>query len=90
MAHSNSPKDGDFVSYLETKSREVAAPREPSIVSDEDRRQTLQGVSEEIELTEEFVEELMALRGAPEMSDDELERQALAAPGGDGDPRTPE
>jgi hypothetical protein len=36
------------------------------------------------------MEEFIALRQAPELSDEELERQALSAPGDDGDVRTPE
>lgn len=42
------------------------------------------------EPTEEFLEEIIALNKAPELSDEEFERQALEAPGADGDPNTPE
>lgn len=41
-------------------------------------------------LDEAFIEELVALRNAEPLSDDELERQALEHPGADGDPATPE
>ena len=40
--------------------------------------------------TAEFLEEFAALEGAPPLSDEELAAQALAAPGSDGDPATPE
>lgn len=42
------------------------------------------------EPTEEFLEEWNTLTNAPEISDEELEQQALSAPGDDGDPATPE
>jgi hypothetical protein len=42
------------------------------------------------EPTEEFLEEWNALENAPELSDEELARQALDAPGDDGDTHTPE
>ena len=40
--------------------------------------------------TAEFLEELQALKDAPHLSDDELDRQALAAGGADNDKSTPE
>ncbi|MDB5964172.1 MAG: hypothetical protein JWQ72_672 [Polaromonas sp.] len=42
------------------------------------------------EPTPEFLEELHALEEAPQLSDAELTRQALAAGGADGNPDTPE
>lgn len=42
------------------------------------------------EPTEELLEEFRALGEAPPLSDEELARQALEAPGDDGDPSTPE
>jgi hypothetical protein len=42
------------------------------------------------EPTQEFLDELAALEAAPPLSDEELDRQALAAGGGDGDAATPE
>jgi len=54
-------------------------------------RQKLEEVLlEHEEPTEEFLEELRALEGAPPLSDEELARQALEAGGGDGDAATPE
>ena len=41
-------------------------------------------------MDEALIEELVALRNAEPLSDDELERQALEHPGADGDPATPE
>lgn len=40
--------------------------------------------------TAEFLAEFIALHEAPPLSDEELEQQALEAPGDDGDPATPE
>jgi hypothetical protein len=42
------------------------------------------------EPTEEFLADLAALDGAPALSEEELARQALEHPGGDGDTSTPE
>lgn len=42
------------------------------------------------EATPEMLEELAALEAAPELSDEELARQALADGGADDDPSTPE
>jgi len=42
------------------------------------------------EPTPEMLEELAALQAAPELSDEELARQALADGGADQDPTTPE
>jgi hypothetical protein len=38
----------------------------------------------------EMLDELAALEAAPELTEDELARQALADGGADGDPKTPE
>jgi hypothetical protein len=38
----------------------------------------------------EMLDELAALEAAPELTEDELARQALADGGADGDPQTPE
>ena len=42
------------------------------------------------ETGEPFVPELAPIEGVPAVSDEELEQQALAHPGADGDPSTPE
>ena len=43
-----------------------------------------------VEATPEMLEEMAALRDAPELSEEELARQALADGGADNDPATPE
>lgn len=84
MTSPDMPKDGDFAFYLEGKMGPLAdAPDAP--------RQTIeQIVVEGQEPTEEFLEEWNAEQSAPELSEEEFERQALEAPGEDGDPNTPE
>ena len=99
MTTTDTPKDGDFASYLEAKRKNpsAASPEagvEPSTdfgVPIAQPRQTIQQVLVEgEEPTEEFLEEWNALESAPELSDEELAQQALNAPGEDGDTRTPE
>ena len=80
MNASKPPQDGDFAAYLEAKGQGGAAPPPPVPSADP---------APALALTEELVQELEAM-GAVELSDEELERQALAAPGADGDPQTPE
>ena len=93
------PKDGDFASYLEGKRKHPStispeAGAEPSTdfrVPVTGARQTIQQVLVEgEEPTDEFLEEWNALESAPVLSDQELARQALDAPGEDGDTITPE
>ncbi|MCZ8292480.1 MAG: hypothetical protein O9312_03105 [Hylemonella sp.] len=100
MTTSDTPKDGDFASYLEAKSRNQstispAQGGELNIQADvpvaAPPRQTIQQVLVDgEEPSDEFLEEWNALGNAPELSDEELESQALSAPGDDGDTRTPE
>ena len=99
MTTSEPPTDGDFASYLETRGKTpaTASPRTAAEHSSEHGspfakpRQTIhQVLVEGEEPTEEFLEEWNALENAPELSDDELARQALDAPGDDGDAQTPE
>jgi hypothetical protein len=98
MSNSNTPNDGDFASYLDAASKKSLVAPEFGSLSDgvlpqerKAERQTLdQVLVEGQEPTEEFLEELKALEAAPELSDEEFERQALSAPGDDGDPSTPE
>ena len=99
MTTSDTPKDGDFASYLEARQKKspTGSP-EPAAQAAADfgepavpPRQTIEQVLVEgEEPTEEFLEEWNALENAPELSDEEFARQALEAPGDDGDPRTPE
>jgi hypothetical protein len=99
MTNPEPPKDGDFASYLETRWKTPATTSSGAAAdhsSDhgspfEKPRQTIhQVLVEGQEPTEEFLEEWNALENAPELSDDELARQALDAPGDDGDTQTPE
>lgn len=45
---------------------------------------------EHIEVGQPFSPEQMPVEGVPVVTDEELEKQALAHPGADGDPSTPE
>lgn len=99
MTTPDTPKDGDFASYLETRPKTPATvspgtgadPSTDFDVSVAQPRQTIQQVLVEgEEPTEEFLEEWNALENAPELSDEELAQQALSAPGEDGDTQTPE
>lgn len=99
MPNMNATKDGDFASYLDRLANRNADVVLGSSVQAsctlaqnvKAEPQTIQQVlGEGQEPTDEFVEEFKALSEAPELSDEELERQALAAPGDDGDVRTPE
>ena len=55
------------------------------------RRQTLEDVLiTGEEPSDEFLDEWNELENAPDVSDEELARQALEAGGDDGDPLTPE
>ena len=98
MPSMSTPKDGDFAAYLDgvANQRSNGAP-EPAGQTSNARTpertpepQTIEQVLEGQEPTDEFIDEFNALNEAPELSDEELERQALSAPGGDGDVLTPE
>lgn len=94
----NALNDGDFASYVEgvqKSSDRTSQPREeiPANAghSAEGREQSIEDVVVHgEEPTNEFLEEWNAIQNAPELSDEELARQALSAPGDDGDPTTPE
>ena len=94
MTRPETPADGDFASYLDA--RKQKAPAEPAPSADfgspaEPPRQTIQQVLVDgEEPTEEFLQEWNAAQEPPELSDEELARQALEAPGDDGDASTPE
>lgn len=99
MKSSDAPKDGDFASLIEGKKKTATATVPPDTDEGIDDsasppgpppRQTMQQVLEGEEPSAEFLEELDALENAPELSDEELAKQALNAPGDDGDPGTPE
>jgi len=98
MTSPDMPKDGDFASYVEGKmSRSAEVPDAAMSVGVNVSapaaapRQTIEQILVEgQEPTEEFLGEWIAGQGEPELSDEEFERQALEAPGEDGDPSTPE
>jgi hypothetical protein len=98
MSNTNTPKDGDFASYLDAVSKKnIVAPEFRSLadgVFPQERKAEPQTIEQVLvegqEPTDEFLEEFNALAAAPELCDEEFERQALAAPGDDGDPSTPE
>ena len=102
MSDSNTPKNGDFAHWLEEKAEAVKFElgdkfpvpatelHSPSV-----HVQTSGQKLEEVMLGHEepstaFLEELNALEAAPQLSDEELTRQALDAGGADGDAATPE
>lgn len=76
---------------VDEKSQEAASANDPGVSGSGRRRQTLPDVlAHGEEPTEEFLEEFVALREAPPVSDEDLAEQALNHPGVDGDARTPE
>jgi hypothetical protein len=98
MTRSDTPKDGDFASYLEGKTRRPTRPSDvvttvgenPSDPAEPPRQTIQQVLVDGEEPTDEFLEEWNALENAPDLSDEELARQALEAGGDDGDLNTPE
>jgi hypothetical protein len=104
MSVTNTPKDGDFASYIESLSQpehaksEDADIRRPTNTNtttpDAGSQSGMQTIEEVLlygeEPTEELLTELAELNEAQPLSDEELERQALEHPGADGDPGTPE
>ena len=102
LSHSDTPKDGDFSAWVDEKAEALkfelgekfpvpstelhsdSVPLETSV-------QKLEEVLLEHETpTPEFLAELQALKDAPPLSEEELNRQALEAGGADGDITTPE
>lgn len=102
MVDPSTPANGDF-SKLVDEQLELAASRLPALepVSvhpspvDHEERQMPHATLEDVllrnaEPTAEMLEEIAALEAAPELSEEELARQALADGGEDQDPATPE
>jgi hypothetical protein len=96
------PPDGDFTKLIDEQ-LELAAARIPAVVPavvhpspvDHEERRSAHPTLEDVllgtaEPTPEMLEELAALQAAPELSEEELARQALADGGADGEPSTPE
>jgi hypothetical protein len=102
MSNSNTPKDGDFASWVEGKSEALkhelgekfpvppTTLHSPSAHVETGRQKLEEVLLEHEEPSQEFLEELAALEQAPPLSDEELARQALEAGGDDGDSSTPE
>lgn len=102
MTDSNTPKDGDFVSWVEGKSHALmhelgdkfpvppTTLHSPSAHVETGEQKLEEVLLEHEEPTQEFLDELAALEQAPPISDEELARQALEAGGDDGDSSTPE
>ena len=102
MTNSEMPKDGDFAHWVEEKAEAVKFelgekfPVPPTeLHSGSVHVETTGQKLEEVLLgheapTQALLEELNALETAPELSEEELTRQALDAGGADGDAGTPE
>ena len=102
MTSSETPKGGDFAHWVDEKSEALKFelgekfPVPPTVlVSNSVHAETGQQKLEEVLLeheqpTQAFLEEVAALEEAAPLSDEELDRQALAAGGADGDNNTPE
>lgn len=97
--NTNAPANGDFAAYLEGRqntaaprsAQPAAVPENTSALSAPRRTQSVEDVLVHgEEPTDEFLEEWNEIQNAPGLSDEELARQALSAPGDDGDPNTPE
>lgn len=102
MTTDNTPPDGNF-SKLVDEQLELAAARIPALEparvhpspADHAERAAAHPGLEDVLLgnaqpTPEMLEELAALEAAPELSEEELARQALADGGADNEPSTPE
>ncbi len=96
------PADGDFARLVDEQ-LELAAAKLPALApaavhpspEDHDELRAPHPTLEDVllgkaEPTAEMLEEIAALEAAPELSDDELARQALADGGADDDTATPE
>lgn len=102
MSTTDTPHEGDF-SKLIDQQLELAAARLPALdrtvvhpsPEDHDEITVAHPTLEDVllgnaEPTPEMLDELAALESAPELSEEELARQALAHGGDDGDASTPE
>jgi len=102
MSTNDPPSEGEFTKLVDEQ-LELAAARipalEPAVVHpspvDHEERRAAHPTFEDVLLgnaqpSPEMLEELAALQAAPELSEEELARQALGSGGADNDPATPE
>ena len=102
MTPDNTPPEGELDKLIDEQ-LELAAAKIPAVKQgvvhpspvDHEERPAPHPTLEDVLLgnavpTPEMLEELAALDAAPELSEEELARQALADGGADNDPTTPE
>ena len=102
MTTNATPPEGEFTKLIDEQ-LELAAAKIPALVPtvvhpspvDHEERTAAHASFEDVLLgnaqpTPEMLEELAALQDAPELSEEELARQALASGGADNEPLTPE
>ena len=102
MTRNGTPREGEFGKLIDEQ-LELAVAKLPALApslvhpspEDHEELKTKHATLEDVllgnaEATPEMLEEMAALESAPELSDEELARQALADGGGDDDPKTPE
>ena len=102
MAPDDTSNEGEFRKLIDEQ-LELAAAKLPALVptvvhpspADHEERKDAHPTFEDLLLgnaqpSQEVLEELAALEAAPELSEEELARQALADGGADKEPQTPE